>query len=425
MVYLILISDFGTRILGIRELAQRGTVQNDFIRGIWVLRISLSVGIILLWSLLLLIAPISSPRNWLMWLFGLAVIPMGFSTEWIFTGFERLGTVAISRILRNSIYITLIFFTVNTIKDVFWAPILFCFSHLISSSYLASIAIRWRILPSLSSNLNRLKEIFILSVPLGISAAMIQIYYFLDTILLGILRSPKELGYYSAAYKIILFLLAVSEAFGTALLPTFSRLVEKSGIQKIHEILPEIVNLLLWLGIAMTVGTFILAEDVIIFLFGESFLMGAPAMMILSGTLFAVFGNLPFGILLLAMKREKKYTVAVSCAAGTNLVLNLILIPLFGIIGAAVATVLSELCVWAIYRRYLRDVLISIPYLSIILKLILPNCLLAVTLIYLPGHVVMQAVTGSVVYLLSTRIAGIWSIQRIKYLTQMMKTVSN
>lgn len=421
LVYLMLLSDPGLKILGTRRIAQTNSADSFEVAGVWTLRLVLATTVFLIWSVFLLLHQPDSPRNWLLWGYGLAILPIAFSTEWIHTGFERLRPVAVSRVLRNILHLLLVYWLIRSPSDWARAPALFVLTHLTASLYLYAVAWKKAVIPSLLLRRDVSIAVFRSAWPLGISAVMIQIYYFLDSIILGILRTPQELGYYSAAYKIILFILAIADTFGTVLLPTLSRITAEKDPERLRRTLPEIVNLLLLIGVPLTFGVMILARETLAFLFGTSYLPGADAMKILALTIFAVFGNLSFGVLLLALHREKKYTLAVTGGAAANLLLNLILIPLFGIIGAAAATLASELLVWAAYLFFLRKEGIGIPWLTIFLRLAVPAALICFALISLHGHVIVRAVFGVAVFIVSARITGAWSIGRLRSLAEILK----
>jgi O-antigen/teichoic acid export membrane protein len=421
LVYLMLFSDPGLKILGTRRIAQSGATDPFIVPGVWTLRLVLAAAVFLIWSAFLLLLHPDSPRNWLLWGYGLAILPIAYSTEWIHTGYERLRPVAVSRVLRNVLHLVLVFWLIRSPLDWAWAPALFVITYLAASLYLYAVARKAAVIPGLILRRDVSAAVIRSALPLGISAVMIQIYYSLDSIIIGILRTPQELGYYSAAYKIILFLLAIADTFGTVLLPTLSRITAEKDPERLRQTLPEIVNLLLLIGVPLTLGVMILAQETLAFLFGTGYLPGAAAMKILAVTIFAVFGNLPFGVLLLALHREKKYTLAVTAGAAVNLVLNLILIPPFGIVGAAAATLASELLVWATYLFFLRKDMIRIPWLKIYSRLAIPAVLMSCTLIMWHSHVLVKAVAGAAVFLVSARISGAWSIGRLRYLTEILK----
>ncbi len=421
LVYLMLLSDPGLKILGTRRIAQTNSTEPFEVSGVWTMRLILAGAVFLIWSAFLLLFQPASPRSWLLWGYGLAILPIAVSTEWIHTGFERLRPVAVSRVLRNVLHLLLVFLLIRSPSDWAWAPALFVIAYLAASLYLYAVARKDAIIPRLQLRRKTSAAVFRSALPLGISAVMIQIYYSLDSLILGILRTPQELGYYSAAYKIILFLLAIADTFGTVLLPTLSRITSERDPQRLGRTLPEIVNLLLLIGVPMTLGVMLLAQDTLAFLFGTCYLPGADAMKILAVTIFAVFGNLPFGVLLLALHREKKYTLSVTGGAAVNLVLNLILIPLFGIVGAAAATLASELIVWAAYLFYLRRDGIHIPWPTIFSRLAIPALLIGITLTSLQAHVIIRAIVGAVVFIVSARITGAWSVGRLRHLTEMLK----
>jgi O-antigen/teichoic acid export membrane protein len=314
---------------------------------------------------------------------------------------------------------------VQSPRHLILVPIIFGLSHLTASLYLLAIAKQNTYIPRLRLTKGAGRNIFRAAVPLGISSAMIQVYYHLDSVIIGLIRTSQELGYYSAAYKVILFLVAVADAFALALLPTLSRLAGTHGLDKLRSTLPHLLRLLTWLGLGLTIGIFCLARDVIAFLYGSVYLPGTTALTILSIMIFLVFASLSFSVLLLSIGREKRYAVAVSWGAATNLILNIILIPLYGITGAAIATVLSGVAVWFLFLWFVRDLKLSIPWFSLALRLTIPGALTVTALEMISDHVIVRAAGGALVYLLSSRLAGVWSFASLRTLARNLSQEPN
>jgi O-antigen/teichoic acid export membrane protein len=419
LVYLMLLADIGLKTLGTRQIAQSRSLKDKFVMGAWSWRIMLALIVVTIWSFVIYLLPISSPRNWLIWGYSLSLLPLAISTDWVFTGLEKLGPVAMSRLIRGVIHLGLAYWLIKSAADWFWAPTLSGVSWMLIAIFLLLMASRNHLVPSFSLNLSVMPQLARQAIPLGISAAMIQVYYYLDSLLLGVMRTTEELGYYSAAYKVILFLLAIADTLGTVLLPTLSRL-SSEGMDHLRAALREVVQLLLWVGVGFNVGVLCLARESLTFLFGESYLPGTTAMMILSGTLITVFGNLAFGITLIALKREKKYTIAVSFGALINLLLNLFMIPTLGIIGAAITTIASESMVWGCYLYFLRKDHLQLPWLNLIIRLLIAGSLMAVALLFIQGHVIFRAIIGTLVYFAASRLVGLWSLDWLKKVSSLL-----
>jgi len=98
----------------------------------------------------------------------------------------------------------------------------------------------------------------------------------------------------------------------------------------------------------------ILSGQIIIVFYGEHFNSSILPLQILIWSVFTVFSNIPFAILLLASGNGKDYMYSVTAGAAMNLSLNLLLIPRYNLIGAGVATLISEFIVLTLLFLYAR-----------------------------------------------------------------------
>ena len=98
---------------------------------------------------------------------------------------------------------------------------------------------------------------------------------------------------------------------------------------------------MLIIGIPIGIGTSILAEKIILLVFGSSYTESVIALEILIWTIVFTFGGAAFTRLLEATDKQLTLTKITGIAAIFNIFLNLVLIPEFGLIGACVSTVLQ------------------------------------------------------------------------------------
>ena len=118
---------------------------------------------------------------------------------------------------------------------------------------------------------------------------------------------------------------------------------EQGRIEECSKLVSNISMIMLFLSIPAGAGVFALADKMVYVLFGESFLPATETVRIGVGIVFVLaFSNLYGTQVLLTFKQEKKLLICTLIGAGTNIVLNLMLIPRFQHNGAMVASVISE-----------------------------------------------------------------------------------
>lgn len=184
------------------------------------------------------------------------------------------------------------------------------------------------------------------SLPLGISAIVIFIYFKIDTILLSVLKTSAEVGIYNAAYKVIENISFFPAMIIGLVFPIFSKNIFSDKEQFFH-IANETAKVFLILIVPIVIGTLFLSEGIINIIGGNAFSESANTLRILIFSLaFIFFGNF-FNNILIAGNQQKKMLWAFVACAIFNVTANIILIPLFSYTGSAVISAVTEFFVAA------------------------------------------------------------------------------
>lgn len=186
-----------------------------------------------------------------------------------------------------------------------------------------------------------LKRLWTEMWPAGVSMAMASVYFFIDTAMLRPLRGEAETAEYQAAYRLMTFVLMVPVLFSQVIFPVFSRLwaARAPGLLPFFR---RSLGLLLALGLVVPATVPLLAADVMALVYPPAYAAGASALVVLCFAVTAVFATYPHLMLLLAAGRQRLMMVISTTAALFNVGANLLLIPRYGILGAAWTTVATE-----------------------------------------------------------------------------------
>ena len=191
------------------------------------------------------------------------------------------------------------------------------------------------------------------AVPFGLLMAGVALYYRVDMVMLEWLAAPGELGRYAAAYRFLDAVIALAASLGGPLFPRLSR-VALSAPAEARRLLEAGWRPLLALGLPLTVGTFVLADDLVALLFGPAFAGAAPLLrLLILGTLPLFWVNVA-NHALIAGDRVWALVSVYALSAVVNVVGNLLLIPRWGAGGAAVATIACEWLNLVLVVRLLR-----------------------------------------------------------------------
>ncbi|KUH33788.1 peptide-binding protein [Thermococcus celericrescens] len=187
------------------------------------------------------------------------------------------------------------------------------------------------------------KWIFLLkkSYPFWLIGLFTLIYYRTDMVMLSLMRGDYETGIYRAAYIWIQVAMLVPNIVIPTTLPSMARLW-KENRDALQVLFRKSFQTLVILGIAGTVGYYLLANFGILTVFGKEFGNSVPVLKVLAFALPFMFLNSLFGSFMNATGRELTFTKIAGFTALLNVVLNYFLILNYGASGAAVATVVSQ-----------------------------------------------------------------------------------
>jgi O-antigen/teichoic acid export membrane protein len=266
------------------------------------------------------------------------------SLGWVLFGLQRFAIAAVARALGAIVFAVLAFFFVHE-GDTTQLGWIHLGGVAATTVVTAAAVLRYSGLPVLTVGPRDLARRFGAGIPLGVAAVMISIYYTVDSLLLGYLRDVEEVGQYAVAYRIPLAILAFAALWGSVLFPHFSALAHRSRVE-LREQLGYFASLSLVVSIPMLAGTLAVGEQLIPGLFGEDFRPAATPFIVLMGAAALVTVTITWGTAAVALGDERHYAYAVTLGAMTNLLANLIVIPEYGMTGAAVTTVAAEVIVF-------------------------------------------------------------------------------
>lgn len=181
------------------------------------------------------------------------------------------------------------------------------------------------------------KQILRSAWPLVLGAVAIQVYMRIDQIMIRNMLGLHEVGIYSAAVRIYEAWAIVTAIITVSLLPAIVKL--KQGNQEnYHKRMTQLFRLVIWMSVFAAVAVSLVSEQLMVLAFGEAYRASAPVVDIIMWTaVFAAMGSVSaryFNV----EKMEKKFALRTALAALLNVGLNFLLIPIYGIKGAAIAT---------------------------------------------------------------------------------------
>ncbi len=200
--------------------------------------------------------------------------------------------------------------------------------------------------------------------PFAITSALGALLTSADVIIISWLRSASDVGIYSAAVRIVQVLYLVPTIFQFSTLPLIAQLANKDN-ERLRSVFERTLGMIFLTSVPLAIGGIILAKPIMSLVFGPPYVPGAPSFQVLMLTLFFDFPLTVISTAIFAYNRQKNLIVSASIAGGLNVILDLLLIPPFGITGSAFATLIAQ----AATNWYLWSVMKKINYFEVLSKL--------------------------------------------------------
>ncbi len=204
------------------------------------------------------------------------------------------------------------------------------------------------------------KEVIDTSLPLLITSSMMVIIANTDRVMLGYFSTPSEVGIYSIAFKLSLLASIGGVSINMILAPKISQLYWKKKIEELKQVVSFGSKLFFYTSFPVMVF-FLIFPSFILSIFGKEFIAGKWVLIILAFSQLVNAASGPVGYFLMMTGKEKTYRNIVIFSAIVNVILNYLLIPGLGSIGAAlgscIATVLWNIVglayIWARFKMYI------------------------------------------------------------------------
>ena len=192
-------------------------------------------------------------------------------------------------------------------------------------------------------NFTKIKPYLVFGLPMLPSYLFVWIIGSSDRYVIGYFLDSASVGIYSAAYGIGGLILMFMAPISIVLYPTILNLGEENKIEEIKTHLGYSLKYYLMLAIPSTFGLSVLAKQLLLIFTTSQFVYGSALIPIIAvSSIFACF--YPINMYILALvKKTKIIGMLLGIAAVTNIALNILFVPLIGIFGAAISTLISYL----------------------------------------------------------------------------------
>lgn len=360
--YFSMFTQLGIPTYGVRACAK---VRDDrlelsrTVQELLVINIGCCILVYLVYASAVILVPRFQEEKTLYAVLGLSIGFNAIGAEWLYNAMEKYRYIAIRSVLFQVVALVLMFLLIRAQEDyVFYGALLILAT---SASYVLNFLnlrkyINFRPVGGyrVTRHLRPILIFFALSVAT-------TIYTNLDNVMLGFMKDDAAVGLYSTAVKVKSLLVALVTSASAVLLPRASYYVDKGKIEEFYRILKQMMHLILEISLPMALYFMIFAREGVIFLAGSAFAGAVLPMRVIMPTLVLIGMTNVIGIqMLVPLGREKAVLRSVVAGAVVDVVLNIILIPQFSALGAAIGTLVAEMTVLMVQLQAIRSIPVRI-----------------------------------------------------------------
>lgn len=398
--------DLGLSVILIREISKDESRMNSYFNNVLFLKIILVLLTSLITGLVLYFVNYGHNLNIIIVVLFITAIINSFALilTSVFQAFNKMQYVSIGRIISTLVILLGALFLIKT--DINANAVNFSFLYLASSIvlFISSLFIYlyyFKAKISFSFAKKHWLTIIKLALPLGISVIFVTVYYRIDSIMLKFFCGDSEVGLYNAAYNLIFALNFVQGIVITAIYPIMSKLFisSREQLQRLYEIS---IRLLAIFAFPIGVGTALLADKLILLIYGENFISASLSLRVLIWALVFMFLNVSIANLMNAANLQKIVAYQIVLSTIFNIIANIIAIPKFGSAGASFTTVLSEIIAFILllYFSYKNNFRISRFTILNILKIVICSLIMGVFVYFmLSFNLFLVIIIGAGIYL--------------------------
>ena len=191
------------------------------------------------------------------------------------------------------------------------------------------------------------------SWPMGIMGLMGIIMINTDIVMIGWMSGVLDVGLYSAGQKVTQLLYLIPTLLASAFFPLLAKSVGDDG--KFRSLFEQALSIIFMVAFPLAVGGAILGRPIIDLLYGSEYAAALPSFVILMLSMVAAFPSVLIANAIFAHDKQKGFLIYALVGVFGNIILDLILIPIWGITGAAAATLINQVLIniyfWAKMKK--------------------------------------------------------------------------
>jgi O-antigen/teichoic acid export membrane protein len=410
----------GLMIIMIRDVAKDQKSAGDYLGSILVINLAATVlTLIILFPAVAMmdLSPLKSNAIFIATL-ALLIQVFGRIAIAVFRAFERMWYEGGLLILQGLAFLILVGITIFMNGNVLTLLFMLLTSYILMA-WIGYLLVNKKFTrPKFRRDVNLWRFLIKGAAPIGIAFFLMSTYDRIGTLALETFRSSSEVGLFGAAFSLTRNFVFIPFVFTGAILPIFSRIAVFSK-DELAFAYAKTLKILLIIGLPIAIGITILAKPIILLLYGVDYADASVALQFIAWTIPAFFLSYMAKTALEAMNKQASWTHAILLGVLINLMLNLLLVPRIGVLGASLALLLTDITIVGISFYFVARELF-LPY-SIMtlgpLKVLVSSAIMAISVVYFRNlNLILLAVLGVVIYVSSLFLLRAFDSQEIALL---------
>jgi O-antigen/teichoic acid export membrane protein len=361
-----IITGLGLDSVAVRELVTKRDIAAKLLGTIFYLR--LTTGIInwvISILMALLIYGLSDDIYIIITIAGASLVFQSFSTIELWfqsnnKSFKIVLPKLVSTFITNSVKI---YFIVNKFS-IYYFAILFSFEFLLSGCFLYFSYLKYKVTQKWNFDLVNAKVLLIDSWPFLISAVSIYLYTRVDSFIIKKYLGSSELGLYTAAITISSILPMIPMILFNVINPIIAKIkYENEATYNLY--LQKAFQLFTYGGIIFSLIIFIFAPLIVNILYGNEYLESAAILRIHVFTNIFIYSGIAQNFWIINENKGKVNLYKTSVGVFCSFVLNIILIPRYGILGAAYSAVIVQLISSVLINLFVAPKIFKLQFTSL------------------------------------------------------------
>lgn len=406
--YFVLFGMIGLSIYSSREIAYVRDNKENLSRVFWELNFLrfITVGIATILYYIIFVFFLNDENNILSIIQGIVLIGAISDISWLFIGLENFKKVAIRNTIVKIIGTSLIFIFIKNSSQVWLYALILNVTQLIGQ------VVMWFDIPKevrfIKPELVEMKKHLKFSIKLFIPQIAINVYTMLDKVMLGALTNDSQVGMYDNSQRIIKILITIVTTLALVTMPKMANLYKSGKKKEFANTVYRSFSFVSFLSFPMAFGLIAVCKNFIPWFYGPGFkeiklmfYFGAWLMITLAWS--SIVGNQ----ILISIKRQKEFTIAVTIGAIVNIIFNFILIKRFQGVGTTISSVIAEFTGMFIMVYFVKDIISVKKLFKSIPKYIMSSIVMFLVTFNIGNFVksdilgtCIQCILGGVVYII-------------------------